>query len=104
VNLTNHPADEHAPAWSPDGNWLAFVSNRGEDVDVYKICVTCPGDFTAIRLTDEVTGASWPTWSPDGKWIAYWDSIEQTLMMVKPDRSDRTYLASGTFGPPLWKP
>lgn len=104
VNLTNHPADEHSPAWSPDGNWLAFVSNRGEDVDVYKVCVTCPGESTAIRLTDEVTGASWPTWSPDGNWIAYWDLIGGSLMMIKPDRSDRTYLASGTFGPPIWSP
>lgn len=31
ANLTNSPADEHSPAWSPDGTWLAFVSNRGDD-------------------------------------------------------------------------
>ena len=104
VNLTNNPADEHSPAWSPDGNWVAFVSNPDEDVDVYKVCVTCRGDFTAIRLTDEVRSADAPAWSPDGKWVAYWDSIGQTLMMVKIDRSNRTYLASGAWGPPLWKP
>ena len=104
VNLTNHPADEHSPAWSPHGSWLAFVSNRGEDVDVYKMCVTCLGESAAIRLTDEVRAAVSPAWSPDGNWIAYWDLIGGSLMMVKPDRSDKTYLASGTFGSPLWRP
>jgi TolB protein len=104
VNLTDNPADEHSPAWSPDGKWMAFVSNRGQDVDIYKVCLTCLGDFTAIRLTDEVRGADWPTWSPDRRWVAYWDVIGQTLMMVKPDRSDVHFVAAGVFSPPLWRP
>ena len=104
INVTDHPADEHSLAWSPDGNWLAFVSNRGQDVDIYKVCLTCPGEHTAIRLTDEVQSAGSPAWSPDGTWIAYWDLIGESLMMVKPDRSGWAYLASGTFGSPIWRP
>jgi leucine-rich repeat protein SHOC2 len=102
INLTNYRADEHSPAWSPDGNWLAFVSNRGDDVDVYKICVTCPGEPMAIRLTDKPSTAGWPTWSPDGSRVGYVSA--ETLMLVNADRSDATYLASGVFGPPIWKP
>ena len=42
INLTDSPADEHSVVWSPDGDWLAFVSNRGNDIDIYKVCATCP--------------------------------------------------------------
>ena len=104
INLTDSHADEHSAVWSPDGNWLAFVSNRGNDIDIYKVCVTCPGQNVAIRLTDEVRYAMWPAWSPDGSLLAYVDEPGGNLLQVKTDRSDATYLASGVFSPPIWRP
>jgi hypothetical protein len=103
AKLTSSPADEHTLAWSPDGNWLAFVSNRDDDVDVYKICVTCPGESAAIRLTDEPRPAGWPAWSPNGGRVAYVDLGGQDLLLVNADRSDAMYLASGVFSPPVWQ-
>jgi hypothetical protein len=104
VNLTDSPADEHSPAWSPDGNWLAFVSNRGNDIDIYKVCATCPGELVAVRLTDEVRYAMWPAWSPDGSQLAYTDEPGGALLLVNADRSDAMWLAEGVFGPPIWRP
>ena len=104
ANLTNSLADEHSAAWSPDGNWLAFVSNRGNDIDIYKVCATCPGELVAVRLTDEVRYATWPAWSPDGSQIAYADEPGGTLLLVNADRSDAAYLTSGVLGPPIWRP
>lgn len=104
ANLTNSPADEHTPSWSPDGNWLAFVSNRGDDIDVYNVCVTCPGEPAAVRLTDEPRAAGWPAWSPDGNQMAYVDTGGGDLLLVNADRSDATYLASGVFSPSIWRP
>jgi Tol biopolymer transport system component len=104
VNLTDSPADEHSAVWSPDGNWLAFVSNRGNDVDIYKVCATCPGEPVAVRLTDEVRYAMWPTWSPDGSQLAYTDEPGGALLLVKADRSDAMWLAEGVFGSPIWRP
>jgi TolB protein len=102
VNLTDSPADEHSPAWSPDGSWLAFVSNRSDDIDIYKLCVTCPGERTAIRLTDEPRPASWPAWSPDGSRVSYVSA--QDLLLVNADRSNVMYVSGGVFSPPIWRP
>ena len=35
VNLTNNPADERNPIWSPDSSKIAFESDRDGDVEVY---------------------------------------------------------------------
>lgn len=102
VNLTDSLADEHSPAWSPDGGWLAFVSNRGDDIELYKVCVTCPNEAGEVRLTDEPRFTGWPAWSPGGEQVAY--VAGEDLMVVNADRSSLTYLASGVFAPPIWRP
>jgi TolB protein len=35
VNLTKHPSQDTAPAWTPDGKKLAFVSTRNGGSDIY---------------------------------------------------------------------
>ncbi len=102
TNLTDSLADEHSPAWSPDGNWLVFVSSRGDDIDIYKVCAFCAGELAAVRLTDEPRAAGHPAWSPDGGEIAY--VAGEDLLVVNADRSEAMYLASGVFGPPIWRP
>ena len=34
-NLTNHPAFDNGPDWSPDGTKIAFVSNRSDVSQIY---------------------------------------------------------------------
>ena len=76
-NLTNNPANDVTPAWSPDGTQLAFASDRdtgGNNVDLYLMQVNPDGSpGTVTRLTTSTDGADslYPTWSPDGKRIAY---------------------------------
>jgi len=95
VKITNERAFD--PTWSPDGNWLAYVSGS----NVNKVCVTCPGDLDPQRLTDEQEMVSCPAWSPDGSWIAY--VAGKDLIMVDSDGGNRTVLASGVVSSFIWR-
>ena len=68
INLTNHPAGDGSPDWSPDGNQIAFTSNRDGNLEVYVI----NADGTnPINLTNHPAGDYSPDWSPDGRQIAF---------------------------------
>ena len=54
--------DEWAPAFSPDGKWLAYVSNESGRNEVYVQPYPGPGDKWAISSD----GGTEPAWSPDG--------------------------------------
>ena len=72
------PYDYAAPAVSPDGRSIAFVSNRTADRDENRntdIWVV-PADSGALVQVSRAPGsADQPRWSPDGKMLAY---LEQT--------------------------
>jgi TolB protein len=67
-NITNHPAFDGWPDWSPDGAWIAFASNRNAN---YQVFVMRP-DGSDVRLVANTEGrATAPHWSPDGKTIYF---------------------------------
>lgn len=69
--LTSHPAFDSDPAWSPNGNTIAFVSWRDGNHEIYRV----ESDGTGLRrLTRNEDWDAWPTWSPDGRFIAYGSS------------------------------
>jgi dipeptidyl aminopeptidase/acylaminoacyl peptidase len=62
--------DESAPAWSPDGRWLAFLSDRGDDDAMTQVWAMPAGGGEARALTSFPGGVDDYTWSPDGKRLA----------------------------------
>ena len=61
-------ADDTAPAVSPDGKTVAFMSNRTGDWDVFIIGIDGQG-LQQLTTSDGSDGI--PTWSPDGENIAF---------------------------------
>jgi len=57
-----------APSASPDGKYIAFMSQRDGNWEVHRIDVTGKG---LRRLTNNAANDGLPVWSPDGKSIAF---------------------------------
>jgi dipeptidyl aminopeptidase/acylaminoacyl peptidase len=67
--ITHGRWNDTAPAWSPDGTALAFVSDRGKGEALH---VIRPDGGEAERICVAPSGAvSEPVWSPDGTMIAF---------------------------------
>jgi dipeptidyl aminopeptidase/acylaminoacyl peptidase len=73
--LTGGGADDGSPAWSPNGEEIAFVSDRSSGRDWHwggeSIHVVNVATGEVRRLTAENGRAAHPSWSPDGRFIAY---------------------------------
>jgi TolB protein len=66
--LTKSRAIEVSPTWSPDGERIAFVSDRSGAPQIF--VMDSDGGNTR-RLTYDGSYNTRPVWSPDGQWIAY---------------------------------
>ncbi len=69
-SLTVVPGSDFDPAWSPDGEQIAFSSERDGQKEIYLLTV----DSGAVtRLTTSALGVenTQPSWSPDGTKILY---------------------------------
>ena len=69
VQLTRGDKSSGNPRWSPDGQWLAFLSNRIDDKN--QIFAINPLGGEAMQLTKSETTINNFAWSEDGKSIAY---------------------------------
>ena len=102
-NLTNHPADDRQPDWSPEGTKIAFVSSR--DGAGSQIHIMDADGKSVIRLTDVPGGKRDPDWSPDGQQIAF--SVdgrgENYIAVIDADGNNRERLQDKAMGT-SWSP
>ena len=67
-NLTNHPAFDGWPSWSPDGTKIAFASNRNRSYEIY---IMDPDGKNVRRVASNEGRATAPQWGKDGKAIYF---------------------------------
>ena len=69
VNLTQHPAEDYNPAWSPNGKQIVFSSDRTDGV--FDLYLMNPDGKNVQKVFKDDEYRRYPAWSPDGKHIAY---------------------------------
>ncbi len=90
------------PAWSPNGQQIAFASARGGTLDIY--VMNADGSNTR-NLTSTKDNDDHPTWSPDGQRIAFHRGDDHIYVM-NADGSD-LHRVTSTLKPefePAWSP
>ncbi|MCU0486125.1 MAG: substrate-binding domain-containing protein [Anaerolineales bacterium] len=70
-NLSNHPAEDSDPAWSPDGSQIAFVSNRENNAEGGQFIYIMDADGGNVHQLTLENESKWPDWSHDGSSITY---------------------------------
>lgn len=80
--LTDTPDDETAPAWSPDGQQIAYVADHS-GVGILNLTT---GDQQIIYSGDRAI--RWLEYSPDGRWIAVWSTDKKTEYIAYIDLLD----------------
>jgi dipeptidyl aminopeptidase/acylaminoacyl peptidase len=71
--ITSGSGSNSAPAWSPDGRQIAFVSSRGGNGSQLYVIPVDGGEARALTSVDG--GASGPVWSRDGRRILFVSSV-----------------------------
>jgi len=67
--LTKARGYSQLPAWSSDGKFITFMSDRDGDWDIYYM--NSDGSGKDIKITNNTSTDRYPSWSHDGKEIIY---------------------------------
>ena len=89
--LINTPFVEQYPIVSPDGRWLAFVSNQSGRQEVYVRALDGDGDL--VQVSRE--GGTEPVWGPDGRELFYVSTTGQVDLMAATVRTSPTLEVTG---------
>lgn len=104
TQLTDDPSNDVMPALSPDGETIAFASDRSGNWDLY--LMDADGG-PAVQLTSDTAHDIHPSFSPDGKTLVYCTLGQQSgqweMVTIDVDNpTTKRYIGHGLF--PQWSP
>ena len=104
TQITSDPADDVMPTYHPDGERIAFASNRSGQWNIY---LTSNKGGAPIQITNDPDPEIHPTFSPDGRMLAYSKYSSQSgrweIWAVEIENPGvRQFLEYGMF--PQWSP
>lgn len=102
--LTTTGRFNHVPAWSPNGEWIAF-EHYDEQAKNWVILLMDENGQNVRRLTEPTMNGHHPTWSRDGQFIAFERENKDApsdLCVIKADGSDFTVLQTDGGLEPAW--
>jgi len=107
--ITRGRAVERYPAWSPDGKWIAYISDRSKPGNdgAYEIYVMRPNGTGLRRVTHDRWIDDQLAWSPDGKQLVFSSSRASGtfgLSVVNVNGTDYSHLTRGLEELPAWSP
>lgn len=98
--LTDHPAFDGHPSWSPDGERILFTSIRTGNKDMF---LMNKDGTNVVQISDDPDDEDYHHWHPDGDWIAY--TFHGQIWQMKPDGSEEAPLVDrGRNEAPRWSP
>ena len=80
------PYDETDARFSPDGRWVAFMSNETQSPEIYVAPIDDPGAKQRVSIA----GGTGPRWRSDGRELVYL-TPDSTLMSVPIDLGQRLH-------------
>jgi tricorn protease len=102
--ITDGAARERGVGYSPDGKWLAYVSDQSGREEIY--IVPIDGSGPAQKVTDIDTLKTSYNWSPDSKEIVFTSSDDKLRKLTVATKQIAVLDTSryGGFGTPVWSP
>jgi tricorn protease len=104
VQVTDNPARDRQPHFSPDGKQLAFVSDRSGREEIYIVAADGSGDPQKITDIDALKFTF--RWSPDSKQIAFTTSDSKLIKydLTSKQSAEITSSKYGQINGAIWSP